>query len=92
MSNLNLLGQNAMNPHYRITEQLSKVNPIRLDRTKQRIDLYWPCEIVKAIRHHCVEATTKPSAYVLDLVQKDLRKRGALPPKPTRVAEAEVVA
>jgi hypothetical protein len=68
-----------MDQHYRNTTKRSKVNPIRLDRTKRRLDLYWPADIVKAIRHHCVEAATKPSAYVLGLVTLDLHKRGALP-------------
>lgn len=65
-----------MNQEYRNTERTSKPNPIRLNPRKQRLDLYWPTGLVKAIRLHCVEHATRPTAYVMSLVIADLKRHG----------------
>jgi hypothetical protein len=67
-----------MSQPYRNTEKQSKPNPIRLDPTKRRLDLYWPRDLVKAIRLYCEHKETKPSAYIQDLVRADLKRNNAL--------------
>jgi len=40
------------------------------------LDLYWPAELVKAIRLHCIQQATRPTAYVMSLVVADLKRNG----------------